>query len=104
MTLGTNATIRERLEYAPHELNHQEIIEALDELELWRELCEDCEYGPEDVKARIDELENDYELRANTIEELEERIADLEGEVDDLGPENSHLEDHLKELQGKQAP
>ncbi len=88
MTLGTNASLAEQIEYAPGEINFDLIVEALDELEEWRELGESAG----DVEGRIDDLESDINTKDKAIEELE-------AEVDELSEEVSYLKNRIEELE-----
>lgn len=88
MTLGTNASLAEQIEYAPSEINFDLIVEALDELEEWRELGESAGY----VEWRIDDLESDIETKDKDIEELEAK-------VDELSEEISYLKTRVEELE-----
>ena len=88
MTLGTNASLAEQIEYAPSEINFDLIVEALDELEEWRELGE----AAGDVEGRIDDLESDIETKDKDIEELEAK-------VDELSEEISYLKNRVEELE-----
>lgn len=92
MTLGTNASLAEQIEYAPGEINFDLIVEALQELEAWHELLGDFEYCAEDVKVRIDDLEYDIETKDNDI-------ANLEAKVDELSEEISYLKNRIEELE-----
>ncbi len=88
MTLGTNANLKEQIKYAPGEINFDLIVEALDELEEWRELGESAGY----VEWRIDDLESDVTTKDNDIEELEAK-------VDELSEEISYLKNRVEELE-----
>jgi len=84
MTLGTNATLEERLKYAPDEITPDEIAKVLDELADWRELLSDEFDGPDDIKARLEELEIDIELKDKQIENLEYALDDANNEIERL--------------------
>lgn len=84
MTLGTNATLEERLKYAPDEITPDEIAKVLDELADWRELLSDEFDGPDDIKARLEELEDDIELKDKQIENLEYALDDANNEIERL--------------------
>jgi hypothetical protein len=72
MTLGTNATLAERLIYAPGEVDTDELLAALHELEGWRELDDELNISsPYDVKKACDEAE-DAKLLNEAWKELEE--------------------------------
>jgi len=88
MTLGTNASLAEQIEYAPSEINFDLIVEALEELEDWRELGESAMY----VEWRIDDLESDVTTKDKYIEELE-------AEADELSEEISYLKNRIEELE-----
>ena len=88
MTLGTNASLTEQIKYAPSEINFDLIVEALQELEDWRELGESAGY----VEWRIDDLESDVTTKDNNIEELEAK-------VDELSEEVSYLKNRIEELE-----
>lgn len=88
MTLGTNASLAEQVEYAPSEINFDLVVEALEELEEWRELGE----AAGDVEGRIDDLEYDIKTKENDIEELEAK-------VDELSEEISYLKNRIEELE-----
>ena len=88
MTLGTNANLAEQIEYAPSEINFDLIVEAIEELEEWRELGE----AAGDVEGRIDDLEYDIETKDKAIEELESK-------VDELSEEVSYLKNRIEELE-----
>ena len=88
MTLGTNASLTEQIKYAPSEINFDLIVEALQELEDWRELGESAGY----VEWRIDDLESDVTTKDNDIEELEAK-------VDELSEEISYLKNRVEELE-----
>jgi len=88
MTLGTNASLAEQIEYAPSEINFDLIVEALEELEEWRELGESAGY----VEWRIDDLETDIETKDKDIEELEAK-------VDELSEEITYLKNRVEELE-----
>ena len=84
MTLGTNATLEERLKYAPDEITPDEIAKVLDELADWRELLSDEFDGPDDIKARLEELEIDIELKDKQIEKLEDELDAHQYEIERL--------------------
>ncbi len=88
MTLGTNASIEEQIKYAPSEINFDLIVEALQELEEWRELGESAGY----VEWRIDDLESDINTKDKDIEELEAK-------VDELSEEITYLNNRVEELE-----
>ena len=88
MTLGTNASLAEQVEYAPSEINFDLVVEALEELEEWRELGE----AAGDVEGRIDDLEYDIKTKENDIEELEAK-------VDELSEEVSYLKNRIEDLE-----
>ena len=88
MTLGTNASLTEQIKYAPSEINFDLIVEALQELEDWRELGE----AAGDVEGRIDDLEYDIETKDKDIQELESK-------VDELSEEVSYLKNRIEELE-----
>lgn len=88
MTLGTNANLKEQIKYAPSEINFDLIVEALEELEEWRELGESAGY----VEWRINDLESDVTTKDNDIEELEAK-------VDELSEEISYLKNRIEELE-----
>lgn len=88
MTLGTNANLKEQIKYAPSEINFDLIVEALQELEDWRELGESAGY----VEWRINDLESDVNTKDNDIEELEAK-------VDELSEEISYLKNRIEELE-----
>ena len=88
MTLGTNASLAEQIKYAPSEINFDLIVEALQELEEWRELGESAGY----VEWRIDDLESDIETKDKDIEELEAK-------VDELSEEINYLKNRVEELE-----
>ena len=56
----------------------------LDELADWRELLSDEFDGPDDIKARLEELEIDIELKDKQIEELEDELDDANNEIERL--------------------
>ena len=79
MTLGTNATIHERLEYAPHELNHQEVIDALHELEEWQGLDDELNISsPAEVKKLCDELDEASGYKSQLDEWLDLKKIDID--------------------------
>jgi len=84
MTLGTNATLEERLKYAPDEITPDEIAKVLDELAAWRELLSDEFDGPDDIKARLEELEDDIARKDRDIEDLEDELDDANNEIERL--------------------
>lgn len=84
MTLGTNATLEERLKYAPDEITPDETAKVLDELAAWKELSSDEFDGPDDIKARLEELEIDIELKDKQIENLEYALDDANNEIERL--------------------
>lgn len=91
MTLGTNASLAEQIEYAPGEINFDLIVEALQELEEWQEQFDEfC--GPADVQDRLDDLESDIETKDKAIEELEAK-------VDELSEEVIYLKNRVEELE-----
>ncbi len=92
MTLGTNASIKELMEYAPSEINFDLIVKALEELEAWQELLEEDEYCAADVGQRLMDLESDIETKDNDIEELEAK-------VDELSEEINYLKNRIEELE-----
>ena len=97
MTLGTNATLEERLKYAPDEVTHDEIAKMLDELAAWRELLSDEFDGPDDIKARLEELEDDIARKDRDIEDLEAEVDELSQEINYLNNRNAELEAELQE-------
>ena len=88
MTLGTNASLTEQIKYAPSEINFDLIVEAIEELEEWRELGESAGY----VEWRIDDLESDINTKDKDIEELEAK-------VDELSEEINYLKNRVEELE-----
>ena len=84
MTLGTNATLEERLKYAPDEITPDEIAKVLDELAAWKELLSDEFDGPDDIKARLEELEEEVTLKDSEIGALEIENAKLEIKINNL--------------------
>lgn len=88
MTLGTNASLTEQIKYAPSEINFDLIVEAIEELEEWRELGE----AAGDVEGRINDLETDIETKDNDI-------VNLEFKVDELSEEVSYLKNRIEELE-----
>ena len=84
MTLGTNASLEEQILYAPQEINYDVIVEALAELEEWRELLNALEYSVDDVKERIAGYENEIAEKDKSIETLEEELADAHNEIERL--------------------
>jgi chromosome segregation ATPase len=92
MTLGTNASMAEQIEYAPSEINFEAIVEAIEELEEWRELLNAFEYCAKDVEQRINDYKSDIEAKDNDIEELEAK-------VDELSEEISYLKNRIEELE-----
>lgn len=88
MTLGTNANLKEQIKYAPGEINFDLIVEAIEELEEWRELGE----AAGDVEGRINDLETDIETKDKDIQELESK-------VDELSEEISYLKNRIEELE-----
>ena len=97
MTLGTNATLEERLKYAPDEITPDEIAKVLDELAAWKELSSDEFDGPDDIKARLEELEEEVTLKDSEIEGLEFENAKLEVKINNLENFVGELEDQLQE-------
>ncbi len=97
MTLGTNATLEERLKYAPDEITPDEIAKVLDELAAWRELLSDEFDGPDDIKARLEELEDDIARKDRDIEDLEAEVDEFSQEINYLNNRNAELEDQLQE-------
>lgn len=104
MSLGTNATLEERLEYAPHEITTNDIAEMIDELTAWRELLDHMVYGPEDLKERIEGLEAELDNQDQEIKELEDEKSDLETKVYNLENLVEELEDRLAEMESNPAP
>lgn len=97
MTLGTNATLEERLKYAPDEITPDEIAKVLDELAAWKELSSDEFDGPDDIKARLEELEEEVTLKDGEIGALEIENAKLKIEINNLENFVQELEDQLQE-------
>lgn len=97
MTLGTNATLEERLKYAPDEVTPDEIAKVLDELADWRELLSDEFDGPDDIKARLEELEEEVTIKDSEIGELEIENAKLEVKINNLENFFRELEEQLQE-------
>ncbi len=92
MTLGANATLEERLKYAPDEITTDEIAKVLDELAAWKELSSDEFDGPGDIKARLEELEREVALKESEIGALEFEKAKLEIKI-------NNLENYVEELE-----
>lgn len=80
MTLGTNASLEELIKYSPQEIDFDFILAELKELEEWRELGEFVG----DVEERINDLEFDIELKDKQIEELEDELDDANNEIERL--------------------
>ena len=97
MTLGTNATLKERMKYAPDEVTHDEIAKMLDELAAWKELSSDEFDGPDDIKARLEALEEEVTLKDGEIGALEIENAKLKIEINNLENFVQELEDQLQE-------
>lgn len=91
MTLGTNASLEELIEYSPQEIDFDFILEELKELEEWRELLGNGEYSVDDVKERISEQED-------SIAEKDRDIEDLEYELDDANNEIERLKETIENL------
>lgn len=69
MTLGTNATLAERLIYAPGEVDTETLLDVLKELEGWRKLDDELNIAnPEEVRS----LYEDYCSLCNCKEMLDE--------------------------------
>lgn len=94
MTLGTNATLEERITYAPNEVNPNEIFRALQELAEWRLLGD----TPDDVKEEIEDLEKEVLEKEKEVETLEERNVKLSDETYDLRGEIILLKDEVEYL------
>lgn len=97
MTLGTNATLEERLKYAPDEITTDEIAKVLDELAAWKELSSDEFDGPDDIKARLEELEEEVTLKDSEIGGLEFENAKLGVKINNLENFVEELEEQLQE-------
>ena len=97
MTLGTNATLEERLKYAPDEVTPDEIAKVLDELAAWKELLSDEFDGPDDIKARLEELEEEVTIKDSEIGEFEIENAKLEVKINNLENFFRELEEQLQE-------
>ncbi len=97
MTLGTNATLEERLKYAPDEITTDEIAKVLDELAAWKELSSDEFDGPDDIKAQLEELEREVALKESEIGALEFENAELEIKINRLENLVEELEAELQE-------
>jgi len=87
MTLGTNATLEERLKYAPDEITPDEIAKVLEELE------DDIARKDRDIEA----LEEEVTLKDSEIEGLEFENAKLEVKINNLENFVGELEDQLQE-------
>ena len=115
MPLGTNATLAERLVYAPDEVDTQEILDALHELDYLnisslaevKKLCDELD-DASDFKKELEEwldlkkIDIDYpsdvealhaiaKERLDTISELEDEIARLNEIVAGLEETNFNL-------------
>lgn len=97
MTLGTNASLTEQIKYAPGEINFTLIVEAIEELEEWRELGE----AAGDVEGRIDDLQDDIETKDKEIEELEAKVDELSEEIDYLKNRVEELECALEDAENQ---
>lgn len=97
MTLGTNASLAEQIKYAPSEVNFDLIVEAIEELEEWRELGESAG----DVEGRIDDLEYDIETKDKYIEKLEYKVDELSEEIDYLKNRIEELECALEDAENQ---
>lgn len=91
MTLGTNANLEELIKYSPQEIDFDFILAELKELEEWRELLGDDEYSVDDVKERINDLETDSELKDEQIEKLEDDLEEANNEIERLKEAIDHL-------------
>ena len=87
MTLGTNATLDERLKYAPDEITPNDIAEMFDELAAWKELLSNKFDGPDDIKARLEELEDEVTLKDRETGALEFENAKLKARLEELEDE-----------------
>ena len=94
MTLGTNASLEERLAYAPDEVNPNEIFSALQELAEWRLLGD----TPGDVKEQIEDLEKEVSEKEKEVEALEDRNMKLSDEVESLKDQVDDLEEEIRNL------
>lgn len=94
MTLGTNASLEERIIYAPAEVDPDEILEALQELAEWRLLGD----TPGDVKEEIEDLEKQVSEKEEEVETLEERNVKLSDEVENLKDQVLDLEEEIRNL------
>ena len=97
MTLGTNASLAEQIKYTPSEINFDLIVEAIEELEEWRELGESAG----DVEGRIDDLESDIETKDKYIENLEAKVDELSEEIDYLKNRVEELEAALEDAENQ---
>lgn len=94
MTLGTNASLEERLAYAFDEVDTDELLEALRELEEWRLLGDD----PCDVKEQIKDLEKQVSEKEKEVEALEDQNMKLSDEVESLKDQVDDLEEEIRNL------
>lgn len=78
MTLGTNATLAERLVYAPDEIDTQELLDALHELEWWNELDDINISSPDEVKKLWEELDEASGYKAQLDEWLALKQIDID--------------------------
>lgn len=102
MTLGTNASLIEQIEYAPGEINFDLIVKALEELEEWRELLDKFEYCAADVKERIDALDAEANTKGCEIYDLEAKVDELSEEINFLNDRIEELEAHIEDLESPQ--
>lgn len=100
MTIGTNASLEEKVKYSPFEVDFEQVLEALEKLEAWRLLGDspgdveeqvkqlevevaDLEAEVEKLEALVDDLQGDVTFHKNRVEELEDEVADLKTELKD---------------------
>lgn len=107
MTLGTNATLSERLIYAPDEITHEEIFSMAEELDSWHELSDREIYTPSDVVSLDDQLDEYLGYKSELVEWRELRliginepvdVEDLHAECYEKSETISELEDEIERL------
>ena len=96
MTLGTNATLQEKVRYFPFEVDFEQVLEALEKLDAW----EDNGYAesPNELKGIIEDHYTEVADFEAEIKRLNDKIADLEMEAFNLEAKVSELEDEVADL------
>ena len=96
MTIGTNASLEEKIKYFPFEVDFEQVLEALEKLDAWE--SNGYAESPNELKGIIEDHYTEVADFEAEIKRLNDKIADFEVEVSNLEAKVSDLEDEVADL------